>query len=243
MKLIILAAGIGKRLRPLTKKVPKPLVRINDNVILKRLLEQFESNGIIDAIIVIGHMGHKIKEAIGSKIGNMKIHYFENKDYESTNNIVSLWLAKEFLNDDIMLVEGDVICEPALIKSLCKNEHKDWIAVNSYREGLNGTFLSIKDGKVIKYMLPKEQGEDFNPKDKFKTANFYKLSKETLLNHYIHLLDKHIKNKNLNEYHEIVLKELIEKENVPIFATIVDNFKWVEIDNRDDLKLAKEMFK
>lgn len=108
---IILAAGTGSRLKPLTNDMPKCLTEVNGKSILINELENLDFCEFDEAVIVIGHLANRVKESVGEKFGNLKLKYIENEIYAKTNNIYSLWLAREVLADGAVLIEGDSFFE------------------------------------------------------------------------------------------------------------------------------------
>ena len=108
MQAIILAAGNGNRLRPLTDSIPKVMIEVCGETIIKRALNHLaELKKIKEVIIVVGYKAERIKEHIGKSYKDMKITYVLNKDYSSTNNMYSLWLAKDYVKNDVILLEGE----------------------------------------------------------------------------------------------------------------------------------------
>ena len=87
MKAIILAAGMGTRLRPITMFVPKCLVPVNSKPILERQLDALLLTGIREVVLVVGHMAQLLADKYGTSYGGMNIHYVENRLYDRTNNI------------------------------------------------------------------------------------------------------------------------------------------------------------
>lgn len=108
MQAIILAAGMGKRLGDLIRNNTKCMIKVNNVTLIDRLLTQLSKLDIKRAVIVIGYEGQKLKEYIGSSYKSLPIEYVENPIYDKTNNIYSLSLAKEQLQqDDTLLIESD----------------------------------------------------------------------------------------------------------------------------------------
>ena len=128
-KAVILVAGLGSGLKPLTNEVPKCLTEINNKPILKNTLELLDKNGFEKAVIVIGFLGNKVKEAIGNRFGNMSIIYIENPIYKDTNSMYSAWLARKYLEKGALLIEGDTIFEEDIIKKALEtdNDKSFWI--------------------------------------------------------------------------------------------------------------------
>jgi len=120
LKTIILAAGSGTRLMPLTENIPKCLVEVGEISILSNTLNCLNKNGIEECVIVVGHHAEKVVGCIGDEFKDIKITYVENKIFEKTSNIYSLWLAKLYLNDDVLLIEGDIFLKMPLSKNFVK---------------------------------------------------------------------------------------------------------------------------
>ena len=116
MKAMILAAGMGTRLHPITKSIPKCLVPVNSKPILEHQFEALLLAGIRDVVLVVGHLAELLSEKYGSSYGGMNIHYVENRQYDRTNNIYSLWLARQHLNSQVLLLEGDLVLNPNCCK-------------------------------------------------------------------------------------------------------------------------------
>src|SRR3989344_9179183 len=110
-KAIILAAGTGSRLWPLTNDVPKALSEVNGRTILTNTLENLYRCGINGVIVVIGYCGKEIELHVGSSYKGMGVSYIKNDDYQNTNSMFSLWLARDYLKEDCLVIEGDIITE------------------------------------------------------------------------------------------------------------------------------------
>jgi len=103
-KAIILAAGVGDRLRPFTHENPKCLAEVTGVPILENALKHLASLGTEEVVIVVGHHKERIIETVGSNYLGMSIVYVVSKDYATTNNIYSLWLARAHLEEDVLLL-------------------------------------------------------------------------------------------------------------------------------------------
>ena len=115
---VVLAAGRGDRLVSLAADVPKCLVEVDGVPLLERALHALASQGVAEAVIVIGHRGEAVRDRIGSCFSGVHIRYVEAPDFETTNNIRSLWDAREYLDEDILLVEADVAFDPSVVGAL-----------------------------------------------------------------------------------------------------------------------------
>ncbi|MCK5039577.1 MAG: aminotransferase class I/II-fold pyridoxal phosphate-dependent enzyme [Candidatus Aenigmarchaeota archaeon] len=245
MQAIILAAGNGKRLFPLTNDTPKVMIEVCGESIIKRALNNLaELNKIYEVIIVIGYKAEKIKEHIGTSYRGMKITYVLNKDYASTNNIYSLWLAKDYIKDDVILLEGDVIFEKELLMPHMNSNRPSLSLVAKYNENITGTVITTdEETKRINSFIGsknQEQKKDYFD-DKYKTINIYLFKKEFLDKYFMPSLDNHISIHGKNDYYEVVLGALAYI-GVELHFHLVEDVNWYEIDDVNDLEKASMMF-
>ena len=148
-KAIILVADSGKCLSSFTDHAPKCLAPVNGVPILVNALTHSCDSGIQETVIVVGHLKENIYDAIGNSFNGMNISYIESDRYETTNNIYSLWLAREHLTEDILLLESDVFFERLLLDRLLSYESHNIAAVARYQSWMSGTVVSLdKDGIV-----------------------------------------------------------------------------------------------
>ena len=241
-KAVILVAGMGTRLSPLTNTQPKCLTEVNGKTILLNALEKLEQSGIKETILAIGYLGEKVKEAIGERFGNMKINYVENNIYDKTNNSYSLWLAIKDLNEGLLILEGDVFFEGKLIESLMAEKQEDVTTVEPYNSQLDGTFVSVGDDALVNsWTHKKDRPEGFTLWDKYKTINVHKFSKSFLENQILPTLKAHVEETGGIEPIEFIFKEIISKGG-KINAYNANMIKWFEIDDLNDLKIAENIF-
>lgn len=242
-KAVILVAGRGKRMRPLSDRIPKCLIKIKGKPILINALEQLAKNNFREVILVVGYMRNRIKYEVREKFGKMKIRYVENHLYNKSENSYSLWLGIKDLNEDLLIMEGDVFFENKLLKDFLKDKRANLTLVEKYNPDLDGTFIDInKKGIVVDWVHKKDRPPDFVFEDKYKTINIHKFSKNFLKKWLIPTLEKHIKETAGKEPIEFIFKEIVKKGG-KIYTFINKKAKWIEIDEIKDLKMAKEMFK
>lgn len=243
MQAIILAAGMGKRLRPLTDSVPKCMVEVNNTPILINTLDILSQFPVQEVIIVVGHMKEVIQERVGTRYKGMTVTYVANDVYDKTNNIYSLWLARDKVKDNVLLFEGDIFFEKALVEKALEDESRNSVLVNTYKSYMDGTVLEINSDLSVRKLIPRrEQGEDFDFSDKYKTVNIYNFTKDFFQNILVPHLDTYIKTQSVNEYYELVLGVIIYIGNPKLYATIVDDVNWYEIDDANDLQKANYLF-
>ncbi|OGD85606.1 hypothetical protein A2164_00750 [Candidatus Curtissbacteria bacterium RBG_13_35_7] len=242
-KAILLIAGQGTRLRPLTEKMPKCLVEVKRKAILINALENLAKNNIKEAILVVGYLKEKIKEKIGDELDGMKITYIANDLYEQTNNTYSLWLAIKDLDEDLLILEGDIFFEEELLKRFIEDKREDLTIVEKYNSKLDGTFVEVVDDqRILSWVHKKDRPIGFTLKNKYKTVNIHKFSGSFIRNWLIPALEKHAKDKKGKEPIESMFSDIIKNQG-KIYVFDAKGLLWIEIDDVDDLKRAEEIFK
>jgi len=144
MKALILAAGLGSRMGPLTAQKPKCMVRINEEeTIISRQLRQISETGIAEVVITVGaHEEILVDYCKAMDLPQLKLTFVKNPRYEDTNYIYSIYLAREYLDEDLLILHGDLVCEDGLLDALLEN-HDSIMAV------LRGNGLPEKDFKAV----------------------------------------------------------------------------------------------
>lgn len=243
MQAVILAAGMGKRLGELTKNNTKCMVKINGISLINRLLEQLSKLSLNKIIIVIGYEGEKLKNYLGYSYKTIEIEYIENPIYNKTNNIYSLYLAKEkLLEDDTILIESDLIFEDSIFTLLEQSSYPNVAVVAKYESWMDGTMVRIDNENNIINFIPKKAFRYEDIAIYYKTVNIYKFSKEFARNQYIPFLEAYIHALGNNEYYEQVLRVITILDNCNLKALILNNEKWYEIDDIQDLDIAETIF-
>lgn len=239
MKAIILAAGLGSRLKPLTKTVPKCLTEVNGIPILVNALEHVASSGITETIVVVGYLKDKIQKRIGSKFGRVKVSYVENKIYAKTNTSYSLWLGlKKITNEDVLILEGDVFFEPKLLEEFLKNSPVNSTIVQKYNPSLDGSFVELKKNGVVDWIHTSRRARNFTIEDKFKTVNIHKFAGPFLKTQLKPALQNRLKTHPI----EYVLEDIVRNNPAAIDAFHTGSLRWFEIDDMKDLKMAEKIF-
>ncbi len=243
MQAIILAAGMGKRLKEYTRNNTKCMVKVCEETLIERTLKQLEQRKISRVIIVIGYKGNELKQFVGNLQLGLQVQFVENPDYNKTNNIYSLYLAKEYLcEEDTILLESDIIFEPAVLDALLEDSRETLALVDKYESWMDGTCLKLREDDSIEAFIPGKR-LNYNEKDLYyKTVNIYKFSKEFSVSRYVPFLEAYSKALGNNEYYEQVLKVLAVLDNAGIYAKRLNGQKWYEIDDAQDLEIATTMF-
>ncbi|MBI9094570.1 MAG: aminotransferase class I/II-fold pyridoxal phosphate-dependent enzyme [Sphaerochaeta sp.] len=243
MQAIILAAGMGKRLKDLTADNTKCMVKVNGETLIERGLRQLDSQGLDRIVIVVGYMGQKLIRYISTLNITTPIVFVDNPIYDKTNNIYSLFLAKEYLlEQDTLLLESDLIIEDGVLESLIENPYPSLALVAKYESWMDGTVITLDEEQNIISFLDKNHFCFSNVHHYYKTVNIYKFSKEFSNSHYVPFLEAYSKALGDNEYYEQVLKVIALLDKPEIKALVLEGKKWYEIDDVQDLDIAESMF-
>lgn len=243
MQALILAAGMGKRLGELTKNNTKCMISVNGKTLIERMLCQLEQHNLSRIVIVIGYQGEYLKEYIETLNVKTPICYVENKVYDKTNNIYSLFLAKDYLcEEDTLLLESDLIFEDSVLDVLLNDERDTLALVDKYESWMDGTCIKIGENDTIDAFIP---GKKFVFEDipyYFKTVNIYKFSQKFSKMYYVPFLEAYSQALGNNEYYEQVLRVITMLDEPHIWAKKLNGQKWYEIDDIQDLDIASSIF-
>lgn len=236
MKAIILAAGIGSRLRPLTDNVPKCMVEVNGVKIIEKQLKNLLNNGIKEIAVVTGYQHEILNRYLNENFPFVEI--IDNEEYLKTNNMYSMFLTKSFVNEEsFIFMNADVFFEEMIIKELLEDERENLIVCDNgnYLEESMKIVLDKNKHNILKISKQISKEESYGT-----TIDVYKLSSSasekffSIINNFI------IEKKELNLWTEVAVQELLKQEK---FYSKDTDFKWVEIDNLEDLEQAKQLFK
>ena len=233
---LLLAAGTGSRLFPLTQNSPKCLTLVNDKSILERLVINLKSQGFKRLVIVTGHEQECIVNFLGEKSGNISIEYVYSPLYRTTNNIYSLWMARHIINEPFVLFESDLVLNSTLLDKMV---YPDRMAIALMQPWLNGTTVSIdKANRVTKF----QKGTTDSYTDiRYKTVNIYSFSLLSWQS-IIKRLNQYISEGKVNCYYETVFSEMIDNESLTLESVSFDHKPWYEIDTIKDLDEAELLF-
>ena len=243
MQAIILAAGMGKRLKELTQNSTKCMVKVNGVTLIDRMLHQIERQHLSRIIIVVGYEGQKLIDYIGTLGIQTPIIYINNSIYDKTNNIYSLALAKDWLvKDDTLLFESDLIFEDSVLETLV-NDPRDTLAlVDKYESWMDGTCVKLGEDDSIEAFVPGKKFKFSEIKEYYKTVNLYKFSKHFSETHYVPFLEAYQAALGQNEYYEQVLRVITMLDDPEIKAKRLEGQRWYEIDDIQDLDIAESIF-
>ncbi len=231
---IILAAGVGSRLRPITNLVPKCMVPINHVPLIERLVKQLTS--FSDEISINIVLGYK-SEIVMDHFKNYEINFIINNDYEITNNMYSFYLAAKNIEDisDIIVINADCIYDDEIVEKMILTKNS-CIAVDYNFFNDESMKVELNNG-FIKGIAKSYKNEN----NIFTSIDMYKfLSKDS--KKLISYVESVINSGDRNSWTEVAIDVLVKDETVRIAPLSIDNFKWYEIDNHVDLELASNLF-
>lgn len=244
MQAIILAAGMGRRLGEYTKDNTKCMLPVNGVCLIDRMLEQLSELKLNRVIIVVGYQSQNLVNHVGNRyVNRLKIEYIENPDYDKTNNIYSLALAKDKLQeDDTLLVESDLIFDNGMFSLLIEDPYPNLALVAKYETWMDGTMVKLDEDNNIVNFVPKAAFDYHETDTYYKTVNIYKFSREFSQTKYVPFLEAYSKAVGNNEYYENVLRIISFLNSHDLKALPITHEKWYEIDDKQDLDIAEALF-
>lgn len=243
MQAIILAAGMGKRLKELTSSATKCMVSVNGITLIERTLTKLDRLELKRIVIVVGYEAEKLIEYVNQLGIRTPIIYVNNTIYYKTNNIYSLYMAKDYLiEDDTLLLESDLIFEDAVLKRLVDNPYPSLALVDKFESWMDGTVVTLDEEDNIMDFLGKKNFCFEDTEQYYKTVNIYKFSKGFSNSHYVPFLEAYCKALGNNEYYEQVLKVITFLDKPELKAARLEGELWYEIDDIQDLDIAESLF-
>ena len=237
---LILAAGLGSRLKPMTYEEPKCFTEVNGKTIIEQTLAALEKKGIKNTVIVVGYLGHIIQNRLGDRYGNMTLSYIESKVYKETNSMYSAWLARHILEKGALLIEGDTVFDEMLIeKALNSDEDKSYWVLDRFRPEYDGSLCigqpggRIEDHRIVRGKLSEYKDTYFKSTGVLKvTPEYGKL--------FSKWLDRYVQENDVKIYYDIVIARHLK--DAPLYILDITETRWFEIDTPEDLVRAEQIF-
>ena len=233
---VILAAGMAKRLRPLTDTKPKCLLEVGGKTLLQRTVDAMASAGISEFLVVTGYRASMIRDFLGSYGKNPRISYIDNPDYVHNNNIFSLWLAMQELHgQEVLLMDSDILCDPAAVLRIA-SEKEAALAVNRHELGEEEMKVVVDDQmritEICKTCRPEDAMGESVGIEKMTAAYSEALFRE---------LDQMILNEGLIDiFYERAFERLIPQGHTFRVIDTTDYFSY-ELDTPEDFHRAQEL--
>jgi len=235
MKSVILAAGVSARLRPLTDNTPKCLLKIGDKTILERTLDNLLAYNLDDIIIVTGYLEEQIKSFVKRYYPKLNVTYIFNEQYDTTNNIYSLWMTKDLvMNNEMLLMDSDILFDKKILELLIKSKYQNCLALRSdhklsdeeIKVRLNSDKSIAEISKTVD--LKHAVGESIGI-EKFSSEFTKKL---------FEILDRKILVENkVKVFYEAAFQDAINDGN-KIYAVDIGSLKCIELDFAEDIERA-----
>lgn len=243
MQAIILAAGKGSRLKKYTEENTKCMLEVAGQRLIDHSFQALYDVGVRTAVMVVGYQKANLMKYLGNEAHGVSITYVHNDDYDTTNNIYSLYLARDYLlSEDTLLLESDLIYDVNILEGLLQDPRPSLAVVDKYESWMDGTVVTLDDQDRITSFVPKKFF-DFSAVDKyFKTVNIYKFSKEFSRDVYVPFLAAYSSALGKNEYYEQVLRVVLELERQELQGYRLKGEKWYEIDDVQDKDNAEAVF-
>ena len=233
---LLLAAGTGSRLQPLTDDAPKCLTEINGITILERQLHGLRQQGFRRLVVVLGYMGECIREFLVDHATGLTVDYVTNPRYRTTNNLYSLWLARKEIREPFLLIECDLVFDASLLGHML---HPDKIAVSRRRAWMNGTTVTLDPFQRVTTV--QVGGSAIPDNFSYKTVNICSLSVASWQR--VHeRLNRRVLTGRVNEYYEAVFADMVADGSLSFDAVFFDPDRWHEVDTLADLRECERLF-
>jgi phosphoenolpyruvate phosphomutase len=227
---MILNSGVGSRLGELTKDKPKALLEVGGKTLLGHQIECLQTFGINRVVITTGPFEEKIRKFVNETYPDLDSVFVKNPNYQSTNYIYSMFLAKEEVDDDIILLHGDLFFTTPVLKKLLNDKHNNCVLVNKEMPLPQKDFKAVlKEGRVVKI------GVEFFGENTFFSAPFYKFTKKDFLL-WLDEIGRHVTDGNVKVYAENAFNEISDR--LPLYPTFFNEETCMEIDTKEDLEKA-----
>jgi choline kinase len=239
MQAVILAAGQGVRLRPMTEDCPKCLVKVQGKPMLEYQLEALVAAGVSDCVIVVGYLGAQVRHTYGDDFQGMRLRYVNNPVYDQTNNIYSLWLARGHVSDDVLLLESDLVFDPALLVDLLRTPGENVAVVDHFQPFMNGTVILANGDRARAMVLKRDQQPGFDLSVALKTVNIYKFSYATVSDLLMPALEEYVMQGQTDDYYEMVIANAVADGSMELDVLRMGSRVWAEIDTVEELADAE----
>ena len=237
---IILAAGVGSRIRPLTDNCPKSLLTIEGRTILERMINNIRECGIDEFVMILGYLEEHIRDFVAATFPGLKITFIVNERYANTNTAYSLMLAEDAVDGrGFVKFDADVVFDKMILKSLIDSTYETCLCVDTNIQlDAEEIKVAVTEGNRITYA-----SKTLNPEEAIgESIGIEKISQDVSLILFAELRLMMEDQSLYQEYYEAAYERLINKE-LAFFALDITGLKWFEIDTVNDFNEAKALFK
>lgn len=235
MQAVILSAGMGSRLSPLTNLIPKSLVKVGGRPILEWQLNALMENHVQDILIVVGYKEEQVRHFVEMSFPGSAITLITNTEYAITNNMYSLYLAEKFIKGDFILLNGDVVFDVPIIKKVLASRCDDAIAVDIGQYNSESMKIVIENGFIVDISkgIPKDRAAGLSI-DLYKFSNKGKQKLFDIIREIVEGAG------DRNQWTEMAIQRLLQ--DLQMRPIDINGARWIEIDNYDDLVQAEKLF-
>jgi histidinol-phosphate/aromatic aminotransferase/cobyric acid decarboxylase-like protein/CTP:molybdopterin cytidylyltransferase MocA len=239
MKAIILAAGRGTRLGPLTDHQHKSDLTVGGVSLLERIIES-----LVDFEEIVVVTGYRAAEVESRLQAHPRVRVVENPHFDTTGNLHSLALAfRDILPDGpVILIESDLVYSGAVLQRLLSSPHSNVALVAPYRTGMDGTVVVLEGSQVKRFVASHQQSSEADLEGHYKTLNLYRFSAsfcEKTLKPMLEVYDRELAH---TPYYEVLLGIIVYLGQEVLHAEVIQDEVWAEIDDPNDLALARAKF-
>ena len=237
-QIVILAAGQGKRLLPLTKSLPKTMIKVGDLPIINHITNSLNLKLVNEILIIVGHNKEVVMNYLKDDYKGIPIKYLDNPKHSETNSLYSLWLAKKILKEKIAIINADTIFHKKILENLLNSEYEAALAIDDTistplpDEAMKATIVNNKIVDVSKTILSEKTNGD--------AIGIYKFSGKSL-KILINELDLLISSEATKQLFTYAVRNILDKTD--IFSVSTEGRAWIEIDDKNDLNEAQRLIK
>lgn len=243
MQAVILAAGMGRRLKEHTKDKTKCMVKVGGMTLIERGLRILDEEGLSQIVIVTGYQAQGLKAHVASLTLKTPVVYVDNTEYEKSSNLYSLLLARQYLEtDDTLVIESDIIYDKAVVDRILSAEDECLTFVSKPKPWMDGSIVTLDKDGYIKDFIGADNFEFKDMDSYYKTVSMYKLGHEYLNKVYLPLLAAYVQAWGGRTHYESALKVVAFKEQSVIKAMVLETEKWYEINDIQDMDIAESIF-
>lgn len=237
MRALVLAAGIGKRLAPLTEERPKGLLELGGRSLLARLLDGLSAAGVRETAVVVGYRQEQIRAHLGDAHRGMPVRYLENPEY-AKGPLLSLWTGRaEFEQDEVVLADGDVLFAPALLERVVRSpEPNVFLGEPDFIDTGEEQNLYLRGGQVVALRRGVMGPPDALFEARAEWVGFAKVGRAAGVE-LAATLDAFVRQGRTEGDYEWALDSLLPRHRFGVCPT--DGLPWVEIDFPQDLQAAE----
>lgn len=246
-KAVILAAGLGSRLKPLTENEHKCMTKVCGMPIIQRTLKNLEKSEFEEVVIVVGYLKNKLIQQINEMKLALDIKFIVNPYFNESNTTLSLKYGIDEIKteyDFLYIIEGDVVFEKKVIDRLINSKHENVSILEPYNKKLEGTFVELDSrNRIVDWRHKSDQEKNYKLEDKYKTVNIHKFSQLFVNNCLLKEIDLNLSKEGWLQPLEKVMKKIVGAYSIPIYGEVLNGEKWYEVDDLNDLNNAEKVMR